>query len=216
MARKAFGQMDSWADAGGSGGGEFDKDDFLNTKDDGKYLLRVAQNAPCVFEMHWGQNSSGRATRVNCALEGCPLCLEGNKPQSKFVIAVINRERGRVQLLEFGKQVYSQIANLRKDKDWGDPRHYDIKIDKDRSRGISNTYIVTGVPRNMGPMNKEEELMVKEFLARVNPEKFAQPAAVEEVMRKLGRSSDATGPNLSAPSDVGGSTGVVADDDFNF
>jgi predicted lipoprotein with Yx(FWY)xxD motif len=203
-------------------GSAFDKDDFLNMKDDGKYLLRIVQDGPCIFAIHWANDVQGKARRVNCALNDCPLCAEGNKAQPKYLIAAINRERGRVQLVEFGKQVYNQIVNLRKDKDWGDPRQYDIKIDKDRSRGISNTYIVTGVPRNMGPMNQEEMLMVKDFLSRVSAEKFAQPSKVEEILRKLGRSDGGSADSSAAFRSTGASAAgraaanIAEDDDFDF
>jgi hypothetical protein len=224
MAQPTFGKLDSWLpESSGSGGGAFDKDDFLNMKDDGKYSLRIAQDGPCIFAIHWGTDVQGRTRRVNCALEGCPLCAEGNKAQPKFLIAAINRERGRVQLVEFGKQVYNHIVNLRKDKDWGDPRNYDIKIDKDRSRGISNTYIVTAIPRNMGPMTQDEELMVKDFLSRVNAEKFAQPAKVDEIMRKMGRTETAPAApgaafksNTPASSAATTAAAIAEEDDFDF
>lgn len=222
MAQPAFGKLDSWLPESNQSGSPFDKDDFLNMKDDGKYLLRIVQDGPCIFAIHWATDVQGRARRVNCSLNDCPLCAEGNKAQPKYLIGAINRERGRVQLVEFGKQVYNQIVNLRKDKDWGDPRQYDIKIDKDRSRGISNTYIVTAVPRNMGPINQEETLMVKDFLSRVSAERFAQPAKVEEILRKLGRAEGAA-PDASASfKSVGASTATKAaaniaeDDDFDF
>jgi hypothetical protein len=227
MTQPAFGKLNSWLpDGGDSSGAPFDKDDFLNMKEDGRYLLRIVQDAPCIFAIHWATDVQGRPRRVNCALNDCPLCLEGNKAQPKFIIAAINRERGRVQLVEFGKQVYSQIVNLRQDKDWGDPRNYDIKIDKDRGRGISHTYIVTAVPRNIGPINQEESLMAKDFLGRVNAEKFAQPSKVAEILRKLGR-SEADAPNPAAAfTSVGGSgsgslaaktaANIAEDDDFDF
>lgn len=222
MAQPAFGKLDSWLSGGADASGQaFDKDDFLNMKDDGKYLLRIVQDGPCIFAIHWATDVQGRARRVNCALNDCPLCAEGNKAQPKYMIAAINRERGRVQLVEFGKQVYNQIVNLRKDKDWGDPRQFDIKIDKDRSRGISNTYIVTAVPRNMGPINQEESLMAKDFLSRVNAEKFAQPSKLEEILRKLGRTTGEVVDASAAFKSAGAATVIktaanIADDDFDF
>lgn len=215
-----FGKLEAWGTETDSSGSPFDKDDFLNMKDDGKFLLRIVQDAPCVFAIHWANDVQGRPRRVNCAMNDCLLCAEGNKAQPKYLIAAINREKGRVQLVEFGKQVYNQIVNLRKDKDWGDPRNYDIKIDKDRSRGISNTYIVTAIPRNMGPINQEETLMAKDFLARVVAEKFAQPAKAEEILRRLGRSSsqtaDAGSTFRSAAAPAAKVASVADDDDFDF
>ena len=222
MAQPAFGKLDSWLpESGDSTGSLFDKDDFLNMKDDGKYLLRIVQDGPCIFAIHWATDVQGRARRVNCSLNDCPLCAEGNKAQPKYLIAAINRERGRVQLVEFGKQVYNQIVNLRKDKDWGDPRHFDMKIDKDRSRGISSTYIVTAVPRNMGPINQEESLMAKDFLSRVTAEKFAQPSKVDEILRKLGRAGGVAVDSSATFKSTGASAAVktaanIADDDFDF
>jgi len=223
MAQPAFGKLDSWlADGTDASGAAFDKDDFLNMKDDGKYLLRIVQDGPCIFAIHWANDVQGRARRVNCSLNDCPLCAEGNKAQPKYLVAAINRERGRVQLVEFGRQVYNQVVNLRKDKDWGDPRNFDLKIDRDRSRGISNTYIVTAVPRNMGPINQEENLMVKDFLARVNAEKFAQPSRVDEILRKLGRTEGGSVTASTSFKDNGGAGVVKAaaniadDDDFDF
>jgi hypothetical protein len=223
MAQPTFGKLDSWLpESGDSSGAAFDKDDFLNMKDDGKYLLRIVQDGPCIFAIHWATDVQGRTRRVNCSLNDCPLCAEGNKAQPKYLIAAINRERGRVQLVEFGKQVYNQIVNLRKDKDWGDPRQYDVKIDKDRGRGISNTYIVTAVPRNMGPINQEESLMVKDFLARVSAEKFAQPSKVEEILRKLGLAggnavdSSATFKSSGNSNASKAAANIAEDDDFDF
>jgi hypothetical protein len=224
MAQQAFGKLDSWLPEGNSGGGNagYDKDDFLNMRDDGKYLLRIVQDGPCIFSIHWAEDVQGKVRRVNCSMDNCPLCAEGNKAQSKYLIAAINRERGRVQLVEFGKQVYNQIVALRKDKDWGDPKNYDIKIDKDRSRGISNTYAVAPVPRNIGPINQEEALMARDFLERVNAEKFAQPYKVEEILRKLGRaeggspSAKSTFKTAGAPAAAVAAANIAEEDDFDF
>ncbi len=211
---QTFGKLDSW-ETEAKEGGAFDKNDFLNMKDDKVYAIRIGQDAPCIYAIHWAKDANGKAKRINCAMTDCPLCAEGNNAQQKYLIAAINRERGRVQLVEFGRQVYNQIVKLRKDKDWGDPRSYDIKIDKDRARGMTDTYRVTPVPRGMGPLNAEEELMVKDFLARVSVDKFAQPSKVEEINRKLGR-SDSAEPTSPFVANGAPKSAVVADDDFDF
>jgi hypothetical protein len=227
MAKVTFGQLDSWDAASSSGG--TDKEDFLNMKDDGIYQLRtVTTGAPFEFAVHWAENVEGKARKINCAGRDCLLCKEGNNAQVKYMIAALNREKGRVQVVEFGKQVYMALKKLAFDPDWGDPRGYDIKIDKDRSRGASATYMVTAKPTGMGPITAEEQVKVKEFLARVNLDRLSAPALEDEILRKLGRKgaqpataqspwnsrSSVSAPKQASPAPTAAE--ASDDDDFNF
>jgi hypothetical protein len=229
MPKVTFGQLESWGSASSQGGTE--KDDFLNMKEDGIYQIRtVTEGAPYEFAVHWAQNTEGKARKINCAGRDCLLCKEGNEPQVKYMIAALNRDKNRVQVVEFGKQVYTALKKHAFDPDWGDPRNYDIKIDKDRGRGASATYILTAKPTGMGPLSQEESQKVKEFLTRVNLDRLSAPSTEDEILRKLGRKEmlpataqgswgarSATPPAASAnAAKAVEPAGVSGDEDFDF
>src|SRR3989304_2201776 len=76
----------------------FDKADFFNMREDGKYQFRIVQPAPHIFAVHWGTDAKGQARRINCAGPECPLCADGSPAQTRYMIAVLNRVNDRIQL----------------------------------------------------------------------------------------------------------------------
>lgn len=221
MTTQTFGQLGSWDAVSSSG---TDKEDFLNMKDDGVYVVRVITDGPpWQVAQHWANNVEGKVRKVNCVGRDCPLCLEGNEVQVKFLLGVLNRENNRCQVMEFGKQVYSQIKKYNSDLDWGNPQSYDLKIDKSKARGPSATYLITGKPTGIGPITADEQAKVKEFLARINFDKLSAPSTVAEILRKLGRDGGgtpaATGSTWTTKSTVVAPNKEAAakpDEDFDF
>ena len=227
MSEVTFGQLESWGSGATFGGGS-DQEDFLNLKEDGTYRVRMVGGPPHEFRIHWARDNNGKMRRVKCAGRDCLLCKEGDEPQVRYMAGVIDREDGRVKVLEFTRSVYARLKTLFYDDEWGEPSGYDIKIKKNsKEKSPRDIYKTEPVPRGMGPITDEEATLVKEFFDRVVLDRFAAPGKNDEIIRKLGReetptasSSDSfkTGEGSVVASQSGDSDAstVATDDDFDF
>lgn len=174
----------SWDSPAPSMGGN---DDFMQLNKDGQYVVRILSESPFEYAIHWTEDVNGQKRRVKCASRDCLLCQEGIKPQLRFLIEVLNKETDEAKLIEFGPQVFNQIASLRSNRHWGDPRGYDIMIDRDKNRGPSGMYSV--MPLGKEPLTEEQKAVVIAFMDRVKDVvgKMAAASTNEEILKKLGR-----------------------------
>lgn len=186
--RVTFGKT-SWDSPPPSTGGN---DDFMQLNKDGQYVVRILSDSPLEYAVHWTEDVSGNKRRVKCASRDCILCQEGIKPQLRYLIEVLNKDTDEAKLIEFGPQVFNQIASLRNNKHWGDPRGYDIMIDRDKNRGPSGMYSV--MPLGKEPLSEEQKAVVISFMDRMKETvgKFATAATNEEILKKLGRDGGST------------------------
>lgn len=187
----SFGQT-SW-DAAQSGGGG--RDDFLNINKDGQYSVRTLSD-PFTYSVHWVEDETKQIRKVNCAGRGCILCkeaaagVEGSaKAQIRYLLEVLSRDDNKCHLIEFGPQVFNGIKVLVSSKHWGDPKGYDILIDRDKSRPPSSIYQV--MPVGKTEMSLEDKAAIKEFMERIDLSNFVQPSTNESILKKLGRDGGA-------------------------
>lgn len=193
IERVTFGKT-NWDRPMQSGGGI--TDDFLQLNKDGAYEIRVIGDAPFEFAIHWVDDDKGNSKRFKCAGRGCVLCKDGHKPQVRYLLEIMNRKDGennKCQIVEFGPQVYNQIVALNNNKYWGDPKNYDILIDRSKARGPSDMYQVMAIG-NKGPLPQELTSRAEEFKRRVESviAKIAEPAKNEEILKKLQGDGDTT------------------------
>lgn len=210
MTRVTFGKTSWDSNHRGANNGS---DDFLSINKDGHYEIRVIAEAPSEFAVHWVDDENGNSRRVKCAGPDCVLCKEGHKPSLRYLLEVISRDEEAPKLVEFGPQVFNGIVALRDSKHWGDPRMYDILIDREKKRGPSDMYKVMAIG-SKAPLSPEDEEMAKEFLERIEPVvvKVSAAATNEEILEKLGRTPGST-PEKSPEPDLD----VSSDDtDFDF
>jgi len=204
-----------------SGGGG---DDFLNLNKDGQYVLRVIGEAPFEYAAHWADDVNGQIRRLKCAGRDCVMCKEGVKAQVRYLLEVIDIDNSEAKIVEFGTQVYKQIHALYNNKHWGDPRGYNLMIDRNKARGPSGMYQV--MPLGKEELDAETKAAAIAFKDRVKEVmlKFAEPASNEENLKKLGRIeaddaktsswvADATTPTPAAGSN---SVNAEGEEDFDF
>lgn len=220
MATVTFGQT-SW-DSPSAGGGN-SGDDFLHLNKDGQYNLRIISESPYEYAVHWADDVNGNVRRVKCSGPGCILCKEGVKPQVRYLIEVIDLDNDNVpKIVEFGAQVFNQIKALYGSKHWGDPRGYDIEIDRKKSRGPSGMYQV--MPLNKEPLDADTKAAAVAFKDRIKEVigKFAEHSTNDEILEKLGRveasqsASDWASKAQEIPAAEESSGGDADDEDFDF
>jgi hypothetical protein len=208
MSTRVVGKLDNWGDAD-LGGSEFMQ------IDEGNNPVRLI-SSPYQFYIHWTKDATGANRKVRCALEDCPICQQGERAQARWFISVINRKSNKPMILEIGQQIYKQVLGLAKKDKWGDPRRYDIDIER-QPKGSQPLYIVSPEPKE--DLSPEEKAMVKEFLARVDLTKMAAAPTADEVKEKVGM-KEASTPNSSVSNDFAdpapAKKGTTSEDDFNF
>lgn len=213
MTRVTFGKT-SWDSPapGGTGG-----DDFLNLNKDKQYIVRIIGEAPFEYAAHWAEDESGQLRRIKCAGRDCVLCKEGVKSQVRYLLEVIDVDNDVPKIVEFGPQVYNQIRALYNNKHWGDPRGYNIVIDRDKSRGPAGMYQV--MPLGKEDLSADMKAAAVEFKDRIKEviAKFAEPSTNEEILQKLGRVKDEADTSWGDSDEKPKAAEVVEDDeDFDF
>lgn len=200
MVTRVVGKLDSWeeADLGGN--------DFMSLEE-GSNVVRLI-SSPYQFYIHWTKDATDSTRKVRCALNDCPLCQRGEKATARWYVAVINRKNDKPSVLEMGPQIFKQIVGLSKKKKWGDPKRYDIDIER-QPKGSQPLYVVSPEPKE--PLSDEEKAMVKEFAENTDLNKMVVAPSPEEVREMVGISETEDDQeevdNVFDDSD---------DDDFNF
>jgi len=179
MGTAAFGQLTSWNDVSPSGSGG----DFTRLPEDGDYDFRFLTEIPFEYPVHWVENSRGKRSKIKCAGRGCPVCERGEVPKNVYLCHVINRKLNRIQVYEFGKQVFDQIKKLALNPKWGDIRGYDVTITKDVA-SKPQVYNVSPDPAKNN-LTDEEKADAMEFMKRMDLNKLSASAKPEEVNQKL-------------------------------
>ena len=213
MAELTYGQLDSWDDAKVSGASDFMKLEL------GSNEVRIFTN-PYQFVVHWESDASGTTRKIKCALENCPLCKKGSKAQYRWYLGVINRKTNQAEILEVSSQILNGIKSLVNNPKWGDVKMYDIDIKRGKAKS-NPLYSVMPDP-NKGPLTESEQAMVKEFSDMSNLTKLIQPSTPEEILEKMGVSSNEGGnARYAVGNQTVTNTGTankpnVSADDFNF
>ena len=129
---------------------------------------------------------------------------------------MINRKSDRCAILEIGPQILKQIVGLNKKEKWGDPRKYDVDVER-QPKGSQPLYIISPDPKEK--LTEDEVAMVKEFLARIDLEKMTAVPSVDEVREKIGMAAENTKSEVSNDFEetaVESTDSDSDDDDFDF
>lgn len=204
MGTKVVGKLDNWGDADLGG------NDFMDLNE-GENPVRLI-TSPYQFYVHWCQDSSGANRKIQCALDGCPLCQEGEKASTRWYANVINRKTEKPAIIEIGPQIFKQILGLAKKEKWGDPRAYDINIER-QPKGSQPLYVVSPEPKES--LGDDVTAMVKEFNARIDLTKMSEAPTPDYVREKAGLAPETSGSDVSNDFDTDTDTDD-SDDDFDF
>ncbi len=210
MGTKVVGKLDNWNDADLGG------NDFM-ALEEGSNLVRMI-TSPYQFYIHWAKDATGANRKVRCALEGCPLCQQGERASARWYVGVLNRKSEKPAVLEIGPQIFKQMLGLAKKEKWGDPRKYDVDIER-QPKGSQPLYIVSPEPKEV--LTEEEKSVAKEFLARVDLSKMSAAPSVDEVREKMGlpsgtKKESAVSNDFDDPVAEETPAEETSDDDFDF
>lgn len=206
MSTRVVGKLDDWGDA------DLGNSNFMNLEE-GSNPVRLV-GSPYQFYIHWAKDATGANRKVHCALDGCPLCQAGERASARWYVPVINRKNGRCAILEIGPQIFKQILGLKKKQKWGNPRHYDIDIER-QPKGSQPLYIVSPEPKEK--LAGDEIEMVKEFISNVDISKMTEAPTPAEVREKLGLSDGLSADDVDNDfGDTSVEDSTDDDDDFNF
>jgi len=129
---------------------------FLEMKEHNKsWKIRVVSDDPMRYWCHWTVNKEGRKVKVNCTLNrDCPVVDEktkapcgGQAAQARYYIKVIDREDGKLKVLDAGIQIVKAIGELHRNEDWGHSKQYDITIKKG-PKGANPLYSIAPSPKS--------------------------------------------------------------------
>lgn len=202
MATKVVGKLSDWED-----GDTGSNSDFMNLEE-GSNVVRIITN-PYQFYVAWCKDASGQNRKIKSAMENCPLVERGENVVPRWYVGVIDRKTNSPKIVELSRQAFQSIVNLKKKEKWGDPRKYDIDIER-HPKGSQPLYTVSPEPKE--PLTDAEKAMAKAFLEKVDLAKMVEPPTREEVLEKLGvASNEVTSSEDSVDNDFGDD-----DDDFNF
>lgn len=190
----------SWED------GDVGGSDFMRLEE-GSNVVRIVSQ-PYQHYIHWTTDESGQMAKVRCAVEDCILCQRGEQAKPRWLIGVLNRKIGKPAILEIGIQIFKQIKGLRQKKAWGDPRSFDIDLER-HPKGSQPLYSIT--PEAKEPLSKEEVAEVKAFLETTDFEALIKPNTAKEIKEQLGILDSGTDFDNSGTEDTDDS-----DDDFSF
>lgn len=214
MSKLVFGQLDSWDSAPSTG---TSKDDYLNTKTDGLYTMRVLTEPPYMYHPHWYEYAPGKKTKINCASKDCMLCKEGNEATATFVSIVFNKDLNRPQIYEFKRQVLNGIKSLHSKKAWGSLLNYDIVVERTSPKG-KTSYSVSPEPKE--PLTAGQLAMVEEFKNRISLDDFCAVSTNEAIVKRLAdareRLAEGGGNSFKSNTKLEPQSPPLEDVDFNF
>lgn len=174
--------------------------DYMKLKD-GANILRIVGN-PSQLAIHWEVTTDGARKKVLCTGNSdCILCEHGAKSQKRYQMLVIDKNENwdvqeqkytgtpKVKILEVGSSVIKQIKDYAMDKEYGDPKKYDIKIKKEGTGKDTRYSVVPG--RNSSDLTQVELDAIKE-------------APTIESVNKIHSKDEILGMNLAILQGVGG------------
>ena len=141
----------------------------------GKNVCRIASN-PSKIMLHWEKDILGKSHKIVCTGDSsCPLCKLGHAPSTRYQMKVIDKTNGEAEakMLEVGATIIRQLLGFVNDEDYGDPKTYDVKIQKEGS-GRETRYTVTASPRKNEITPSEQEMI----------DQLPSPSDINKVMTK--------------------------------
>ena len=124
----------------------------------GKNRLRLVTEPSEVIQHE--TKTDGKWGTTDCKGTGCELCTKGLKLRYRFAYIAIDRKDEKLYVLEIGKSIFRQIIAYATDEEYGDPKQYDLTIDKEGEK-LNTQYKVIASPKK-SPLTEEELKLIKE------------------------------------------------------
>ena len=184
MTNTTYGSEVDWGTAELPGELGNRESDFMTTEE-GDNEIRILSN-PRQKYVHWVVDEVGKKRKIDCALDGCPVCKrgqDGDKAKAVWLTIVLSRKDNKVKILEIGSQIFAGIKKLVNNPKWGSVAEYDLNINRG-PKDSKPLYTVMPSPRT--PLTTEEKKMLLAFNERVDITKFVTPPTPALVCEKLG------------------------------
>jgi hypothetical protein len=96
-----------------SAGSEYTKDFKFEAE---VQLIKFLSAEPMAFSQHWVERK-GKKSFICTGGKSCPLCMRGNRPESKFAFSVVSLldDEPQTQLMVVGVRLYGQLDKLNSD-----------------------------------------------------------------------------------------------------
>lgn len=185
----AHGEVD-WSDgsSGGDSSKENNKDLYLHLEDGSNFVRALTK--PHKYMCHKGVKKVGEqgyGRKIPCSKENgsCPLCDKGLKPQTRYLLGVLDRRSNSYKVLDISYGVFQDIKKLNGKAMWGNPEKYDIDLVVDKKAAPSKYYTVQPVPHS--PLSASEQAIrdkadLEYLKKRIEPLKAE---SVQKIMDKV-------------------------------
>ncbi len=128
---------------------------YMKFKKEGAHKFRVLSSAIIGFEYFKADN---KPVRSRVPFEETPGIKKGGKVNHFWAFVVYNYEAKRVQILEVTqKSIQTQMQDYIKNPDWGNPKDYDITVNRKGTSMNDTEYTVMPSPHKpVDPSIKEQ------------------------------------------------------------
>lgn len=178
----------SWNDDIYNGGErKSSKEDWLRLKDGSNEVRLVTNPFQYLYHRYKKEGDPGFGQKVNCAASngGCPLCATGDKPKTRWLFGVIDRESKAYKILDVSYAVFAAVRKLaRNTKSWGDPTKYDIDIIVDKKAPPNGYYTVQPIGKE--PLSAADQAL-KDNVDLEDLKRRVSPPTAEQVQKRLDR-----------------------------
>lgn len=194
----------SWdVNAGNNGSGNDSKAEFLKFPE-GITRIRIVDAAPY---QRWTHFMKKHKRSINCPGRGCPICEIRRQEKAngmpytyqmakRFAINAINRETGRVEILEQGKTFIQDLQDIMADlkADGEELINADIKVRR-RGTGQDDTSYRLDVDK-IYPLSADDEKLIK---GKIALDEYFKPHTPEQILRIINGEDWATVMTGDAP-----------------
>jgi hypothetical protein len=176
------------------GGWDFDSSSGKNVEftkfPEGITKIRIVDDAPHIRWTHW-LNQQKRS--VNCPGKGCPICEVRKSQKAKkepytynmgrrFSMQVLNRNTGKLELMEQGINFFEDLKDLRETLEDKDLTFLDVDIAvKRRGTGKDGTSYRLDIDEKY-PLSEEDKKLISEKLDLNN---YFKPHDPDKILRVL-------------------------------
>lgn len=187
MSKKRFGLV-RWDEVG------YEKKDKKSSEQKKDRFIRLSQGGndvrvitdPYEYTFHTfkveGEKGYGRKIRCSEVMYGtCPLCDQGDRPQQRWFIGVIDRKTGTSKILDMPWSIFKAFKTMNANDRIGDPKSYDVNIVVDKN---SPTSYYTVQKYDKEPLSEDDVKLKKDFdLEEIL--RLCTPLTPEEVQKQI-------------------------------
>lgn len=169
----------SWADAKGVQTPDRKEVERIKIDTNGKVSVRLIGNVLPRY-VYWVVTNEGKRMPQECLefsrtnedfnssdrnpFDEIPENVYNDKPQFSYVCNVIDREDGKIKILDLKRTIYNEILKFAKDPEYGNPADdktgYNITIEKQKTGPLPQNVKYSCLPaRASSPLTEEEKKM---------------------------------------------------------